>query len=55
MLRMLGREEIESILLEQGSVGVRCEFCNTPYEFDAIDGAELFLTEPTAPGSSARH
>jgi molecular chaperone Hsp33 len=55
MLRMLGREEIESILLEQGSVGVRCEFCNTPYEFDAIEGAELFLTEPTAPGSSARH
>ena len=55
MLRMLGREEIESILLEQGSVGVRCEFCNSPYVFVAIEGAELFLTEPTAPGSSARH
>ncbi|MFM1988550.1 MAG: hypothetical protein RJA99_1507 [Pseudomonadota bacterium] len=55
MLRMLGREEIESILLEQGSVGVRCEFCNSPYEFDAVDGAELFLSAPTAPGSRARH
>ncbi len=55
MLRMLGREEIESIVAEQGSVGVRCEFCNTPYEFDAIDGAELFLSEPPAPGSQARH
>jgi molecular chaperone Hsp33 len=55
MLRMLGREEIESILAEQGSVGVRCEFCNTPYEFDPIDGAELFLSEPVAPGSRARH
>lgn len=55
MLRMLGRAEIESILAEQGRVGVRCEFCNTPYEFDAVDGAELFLSEPPAPGSTARH
>ena len=55
MLRMLGREEIDSILAEQGSVEVRCEFCNSPYAFDAIDGAELFLSEPPAPGSSARH
>ena len=55
MLRMLGREEIESIVAEQGSVGVRCEFCNTPYDFDAIEGIELFLSEPIAPGSTARH
>lgn len=55
MLRMLGREEVESIVAEQGSIGVRCEFCNTPYDFDAIDGAKLFLSEPTAPGSQARH
>jgi molecular chaperone Hsp33 len=55
MLRMLGRAEIESIVAELGSVGVRCEFCNTPYEFDAIDGAKLFLSEPLAPGSQARH
>jgi molecular chaperone Hsp33 len=55
MLRMLGRDEIESIVAEHGTVGVRCEFCNTPYEFDAIDGAKLFLSEPLAPGSQARH
>ena len=55
MLRMLGRVEIESILAEQGSVDVRCEFCNTPYEFDAVDGAELFLSGPSSPGSQARH
>ena len=55
MLRMLGREEIESIVAEQGTVGVRCEFCNSPYEFDAIEGAELFLSESLAPGSQARH
>ena len=55
MLKMLGRAEIEAILVEQGTIGVRCEFCNTPYDFDAIDGAELFLSEPLAPGSRARH
>lgn len=55
MLKMLGRDEVESIVREQGSVGVRCEFCNTPYALDAIDGAELFLSEPSAPGSTARH
>jgi molecular chaperone Hsp33 len=55
MLKMLGREEIEAIVSEQGAIGVRCEFCNTPYDFDAIDGAELFLSEPLAPGSRARH
>ncbi|MEI7446400.1 MAG: Hsp33 family molecular chaperone HslO [Burkholderiales bacterium] len=55
MLKMLGRAEIESILAEQGTVSVRCEFCNSPYDFDAVDGAELFLSEPAAPGSRARH
>jgi molecular chaperone Hsp33 len=55
MLRMLGRDEIEAIVREQGSVGVRCEFCNAPYDFDAVDGASLFLSEPTAPGSRERH
>jgi molecular chaperone Hsp33 len=55
MLRMLGREEVESIVSERGSVSVRCEFCNAPYEFDAVDSARLFLSGPQAPGSAARH
>jgi len=55
MLQMLGRAEIESILAEQGSVGVRCEFCNAPYAFDAVDSAELFVSGPRAPGSPSRH
>jgi len=55
MLRMLGRAEVESIVAEHGEVAVHCDFCNTPYTFDAIDGARLFLSEPTAPGSTARH
>ena len=55
MLRMLGREEVASIVAENGVVGVRCDFCNTPYDFDAVDSAELFVSEPIAPGSQVRH
>jgi molecular chaperone Hsp33 len=55
MLRMLGEAEIQSIVAERGSVGVHCEYCNTAYDFDAVDGAALFVTEPTAPVSQARH
>jgi molecular chaperone Hsp33 len=55
MLRLLGRAEVESIVAERGAVDVRCEFCNTPYAFDAVDGAELFLSEPAVPASPARH
>lgn len=56
MLRMLGRSEIESVLAEQGSVGVRCDFCNTAWTFDAVDSAELFVGETGAvPGPATRH
>ena len=41
-LRMLGRAEIESILAEQGSVGVTCEFCGRSYSFAAADALALF-------------
>jgi len=44
-LRMLGRSEIESILAEQGTVGVTCEFCNRSYSFVAADALALFTTE----------
>lgn len=55
MLRMLGRAEAESIVAEQGAIDVRCEYCNAPYRFDAVDSARLFVSEPQAPSSSARH
>lgn len=41
-LRMLGEGEMKSVLLEQGSVSVDCEFCRQHYEFDAVDVAALF-------------
>jgi molecular chaperone Hsp33 len=41
-LRLIGRDEVESILDEQGQVGVTCEFCNRHYTFDATEARALF-------------
>ena len=41
-LLSLGREEVESIVRERGSVEADCEFCNAHYRFDAVDVAALF-------------
>jgi len=50
MLRTLGKEEVDSILTEQGLVSVACEFCNQKYEFDSVDVEELFVSRvPTSP------
>jgi len=48
MLKMLGQEEIEGIVEEQGRVEIHCEFCNQRYEFDPVDAAMLF-TEGISP------
>ena len=42
MLISLGREEVDSIIAEQGSVSVTCEFCGRRYSFDPVDTAHLF-------------
>jgi molecular chaperone Hsp33 len=44
MLRSLGRQEVESILAEQGEVVIRNEMCNHEYRFDAQAIARLFAT-----------
>jgi molecular chaperone Hsp33 len=51
MLRSLGREELQSVLAEQGAVRVTCEFCQRQYRFDAIDVDGLFRPDagPAAP------
>ncbi len=49
MLRMLGRDEVESVLREQGEVDVRCEFCGAAYAFDLVDAARLFRDEIDQP------
>ncbi len=45
MLHSLGVAEIDSVIAEQGHVGVRCEFCGAPYNFDPVDAAQIF-TQP---------
>jgi molecular chaperone Hsp33 len=55
MLRMLGRDEVQAALDEQGKIDVQCEFCNQHYGFDEIDVAQLFVAGAVAPGGSSRH
>jgi len=55
VLRMLGEEEVNGILGEQGSVETGCEFCGKSYRFDAVDCIQVFktdlLTDATRPPS----
>lgn len=53
MLRGLGRDEVESVLAEQGRIEVGCEFCGARYAFDAVDAAQLFLEQNDQPPGSA--
>jgi molecular chaperone Hsp33 len=55
MLRMLGRDEVRAIIAEQGTVEVRCEFCNRRYGFDAVDAEQLFAAAVTTAPSATRH
>jgi molecular chaperone Hsp33 len=45
VLRMLGEEEVESILAEQGAVETECDFCTKTYRFDAVDCRQVFKTD----------
>jgi molecular chaperone Hsp33 len=45
MIRGLGRQEAESIVAEQGGIGVDCEFCGAHYGFDAVDVEAIFSAE----------
>jgi molecular chaperone Hsp33 len=53
MFKILGREEVDSILAERGNLEVFCEFCNQRYEFDKVD-AELMFIEAVIPPSSEK-
>lgn len=54
MLKTLGRDEIEGVLEERGSVEVRCEFCSRAYRFDAVDVGALFK-EAARSGGAGLH
>ena len=50
MLKMLGYDEVKSVLETEGKVGVNCQFCNHYYGFDKVDVEEVFATD--VPGQS---
>ena len=45
MLRMLGNDEITSIIEEQGKIEVNCDFCNAHYSFDKVDAMQLMVSD----------
>jgi molecular chaperone Hsp33 len=47
MLRMLGADELNSVLAEQSRIEVNCDFCNQSYVFDAVDTAQLLASDTT--------
>jgi molecular chaperone Hsp33 len=55
MLRMLGHEEVKSIISERRSIEVNCEFCNRQYRFDAVDAEQIFAADLQTRASSTRH
>jgi molecular chaperone Hsp33 len=55
MLRMLGVDEVNSILAERENIEVNCDFCNKQYVFDVVDAAALFASEPVIKLSNSKH
>ncbi len=55
VLRMLGREEVRSILDERGKVEVDCEFCGSHYELDRVDAEQLFAAAHMTDAAPTRH
>ncbi|MFV1996900.1 MAG: Hsp33 family molecular chaperone HslO [Acidiferrobacterales bacterium] len=54
-LRMMGPDELNSLLAERGSVSVDCEFCSEHYDFDAVDIEQIFAASTQASAPSVRH
>jgi molecular chaperone Hsp33 len=55
MLKMLGADEVNSIIAEQGAVEVNCDYCDQQYRFDAVDCAAILTSGALATGSSSVH
>ncbi|MRW86563.1 Hsp33 family molecular chaperone HslO [Pseudoduganella sp. FT26W] len=59
MLKMLGREEVEGVVAELGTVAVNCDFCGQHYEYDKVDVAQLFTSdapvETLIPAGEVKH
>ncbi len=59
MLKILGRDEVDSALDELGQLGINCDFCGKHYLFDKVDCAQLFVSdtpvEVLLPASDVKH
>ena len=59
MLKMLGRDEVDSALDELGQLAINCDFCGKHYAFDKVDCAQLFVSdtpvEVLIPASDVKH
>lgn len=55
ILKMLGAEEVESIIAEREKIEVNCDFCNASYVFDKVDAEQLFASDINAPTSKTKH
>lgn len=55
MLRMLGRDEVHSIIEERGKVEVTCEFCRKRYTLDPVDAEQVFAAEVQTQAGATRH
>lgn len=44
-IRLLGEDEVNALLEEQGVVQVTCEFCNREYRLDQVDVRQLFAAD----------
>jgi molecular chaperone Hsp33 len=54
-LRMLGYDEVASLLKEQEKVEVNCEFCNPLYVFDKVDVEQMFASGAKPHTPPTRH
>jgi len=51
-ITLLGEQDANDLVAEQGQIEVACEFCNEHYHFDKIDVAAIF-SDNSAPNSDA--
>lgn len=55
MLRMLGHDEVRSIIAERNTVEVDCEFCGRHYTFDAVDAEQVFAADVITRAPPTKH
>jgi molecular chaperone Hsp33 len=53
MIASLGEAEANSIIDEQGSIDVTCEFCNSHYSLDSVDVRQLFVDDLSKQNTSS--